>query len=54
MENLSKLGGNYMCSAQKRIHDSSGFRFYDKDVDKMFDCIAQTIRAPRITDQEVL
>ena len=53
MENLSKLGGNYMCSAQREsmIYQASVF---NKDVDKMFDCIAQTIRAPRITDQELV
>lgn len=52
MENLSKLGGNYMCSAQREsmIYQASVF---NKDVDRMFDCIAQTIRSPKITDQEL-
>lgn len=53
IENLSKLGGNYMCSAQREsiIYQASVF---NKDVDKMFDHIAQTIRSPRFTDQELL
>lgn len=53
MENLSKLGGNYMCSAQREsmIYQASVF---NKDVDKMFDCISQTIRSPKITDQEII
>lgn len=52
MENLSKLGGNYMCSAQREsvLYQASVF---NKDVDKMFGCIAETIREPRLTDQEV-
>lgn len=52
MENLAKLGGNYMCSAQREsmIYQASVF---NKDVDNMFDCIAQTIRSPKITDQEL-
>lgn len=53
MENLSKLGGNYMCSAQREsiIYQASVF---NKDVDKMFDCISQTIKEPKFTDQEIL
>lgn len=53
MENLSKLGGNYMCSAQREsmIYQASVF---NNDVDRMFDVIAQTIRSPRTTDQELL
>ncbi|CCE85844.1 Piso0_005480 [Millerozyma farinosa CBS 7064] len=53
MENLSKLGGNYMCSAQREsvIYQASVF---NKDVPKMFECIAQTVREPKITDQEVV
>ena len=52
IENLAKLGGNYMCSAQREsvIYQASVF---NKDVEKMFDCIAQTVRAPRFTDQEL-
>ncbi|KAK6458817.1 mitochondrial processing peptidase alpha subunit mitochondrial precursor [Scheffersomyces xylosifermentans] len=53
IENLSKLGGNYMCSAQREsmIYQASVF---NKDVDKMFDCISQTVRYPQFTDQELL
>lgn len=52
MENLSKLGGNYMCSAQRELmlYQASVF---NKDVDKMFSLISETIRNPLITDQEV-
>lgn len=48
---LSNLGGNYMCSAQREsmIYQASVF---NKDVNKMFDCISQTILEPRFTDQE--
>lgn len=48
---LSNLGGNYMCSAQREsmIYQASVF---NKDVDKMFDCISQTILEPKFTDQE--
>ena len=53
IENLTKLGGNFMCSAQREsmIYQASVF---NKDLDKMFDCISQTIRAPKMTDQEVI
>ncbi|ODV81648.1 LuxS/MPP-like metallohydrolase [Suhomyces tanzawaensis NRRL Y-17324] len=53
MENLAKLGGNYMCSAQREaiIYQASVF---NKDADKMFDAAAQTVRNPKITDQELL
>lgn len=53
MENLSKLGGNYMCSAQREsmLYQASVF---NKDVDKMFNCISETIRMPKITDQELI
>lgn len=51
MENLLKLGGNYMSSAQREsmIFQASVF---NKDVDQMMEAIAQTVRSPRITDQE--
>lgn len=51
MNSLSNLGGNYMASAQREsmIYQASVF---NKDVDKMFDCISQTILEPKFTDQE--
>ena len=53
MENLLKLGGDYMSSAQREsmIFQASVF---NKDVDQMMEAIAQTVRSPRITDQEFL
>ncbi|KAK6462986.1 Metalloenzyme, LuxS/M16 peptidase-like protein [Scheffersomyces coipomensis] len=53
LQNLSKLGGNYMCAAQREsmIYQASVF---NKDVDKMFDMISQTVRYPKFTDQELL
>lgn len=50
---LSNLGGNYMCSAQREsmIYQASVF---NKDVDQMFDCISQTVLEPKLTDQEFL
>ncbi|CUM68273.1 uncharacterized protein PRCAT00005995001 [Priceomyces carsonii] len=53
MENLSKVGGNYMCSAQRESMIYQGSVF-NKDLDRMFDCIAETIRSPKVTDQELL
>lgn len=52
MQNLTKLGGNFMSSAQREsmIYQASVF---NKDLDRMFDCIAQTIREPKLTEQEV-
>lgn len=52
MENLSKLGGNYMCSAQRELmlYQASVF---NKDVDRMFGLICETIRQPLISEQEV-
>ncbi|EMG46350.1 MAS2 Mitochondrial-processing peptidase subunit alpha [Candida maltosa Xu316] len=51
LENLSKLGGNYMSSVQREstIYQASVF---NKDVEKMLESIAQTIRYPNFTDQE--
>ena len=53
LENLRMLGGNYMGSAQREslIFQASVF---NKDVGLMLDLIAQTIRSPKITDQELL
>ena len=51
LENLSKLGGNYMSSAQKRINDLSSICF-NKDIDRMVGMIGQTIRYPIFSDQE--
>ncbi|CAK7897012.1 mitochondrial-processing peptidase subunit alpha [[Candida] anglica] len=52
MENLAKVGGNYIASAQREsmLYQASVF---NKDVDKMFDYMAQTVRVPKITDQEM-
>lgn len=53
MEDLAKLGGNYMCGAQRELilYQSSVF---NKDVEKMFACIAETVRAPQLTELEVI
>lgn len=53
MENLAKVGGNYICSSQREsmIYQSSVF---NQDVDKMFDYMSQTVRSPKITDIELL
>lgn len=52
MEDLAKLGGNYMCGAQRELilYQSSVF---NKDVDRMFACIAETVKEPEFTDLEV-
>lgn len=51
LENLSKLGGNYMSASQREsiIYQSSVF---NKDVEKMLELISQTVRYPKFTDQE--
>lgn len=51
LENLSKLGGNYMSSAQREsmIYQASVF---NKDIDRMVGMIGQTIRYPIFSDQE--
>ncbi|CAI5760116.1 unnamed protein product [Candida verbasci] len=53
LENLSKLGGNYMSSSQREsiIYQSSVF---NKDFEKMTDLLTQAIRYPKITDQEFI
>lgn len=52
-ENLAKLGGNYMTSAQREsiLYQASVF---NQDVDSMFDCISQVVRSPKFTSQEVV
>lgn len=45
MEDLAKLGGNYMCGAQRELILYQALVF-NKDVDRMFECIAETIRQP--------
>lgn len=52
MEDLAKLGGNYMCGAQRELilYQSSVF---NKDVDRMFACIAETVKEPQFTELEV-
>ncbi|OBA22193.1 LuxS/MPP-like metallohydrolase [Metschnikowia bicuspidata var. bicuspidata NRRL YB-4993] len=51
MEDLAKLGGNYMCGAQREliIYQSSVF---NKDTEKMFECIAETIKEPKLSEAE--
>lgn len=51
MENLAKVGGNYICSSQREsmLYQASVF---NTDVDKMFDYMSQTVREPKITDLE--
>lgn len=52
MEDLARLGGNYMCGAQRELtlYQASVF---NKDTDKMFECIAETVREPKLTELEV-
>ncbi|KAF3985581.1 hypothetical protein FT663_05236 [Candidozyma haemuli var. vulneris] len=52
MDDLARLGGNFMCGAQREsiMYQSSVF---NKDVNKMFDCIAETIREPKLTTSEI-
>lgn len=52
MEDLARLGGNYMCGAQRELilYQASVF---NKDTNKMFECIAETIREPKFTALEV-
>ncbi|GBL49643.1 hypothetical_protein [Candidozyma auris] len=52
MDELARLGGNYMCGAQREsiMYQASVF---NKDVNKMFDCIAETIREPQLTAPEI-
>ncbi|GEQ66921.1 hypothetical protein JCM33374_g584 [Metschnikowia sp. JCM 33374] len=51
MEDLARLGGNYMCGAQREsiLYQSSVF---NKDTEKMFECIAETIKEPKLSDAE--
>ncbi|WPK27784.1 hypothetical protein PUMCH_005184 [Australozyma saopauloensis] len=53
MEDLARLGGNYMAGAQRELvlYQLSVF---NKDIDKMFGCIAETIREPLFSDVEVV
>lgn len=52
MEDLARLGGNYMCGAQRELilYQASVF---NKDTPKMFDCIAETVREPKLLDSEI-
>ncbi|CAN3354242.1 mitochondrial-processing peptidase subunit alpha [Diutina catenulata] len=52
LQNLSEVGGNFMCSAQREsmFYQASVF---NHDVDRMVDAIAQTVRVPRVTDSEL-
>ncbi|KAI3404912.2 MAS2 [Candida oxycetoniae] len=53
MEQLQKLGGNYMSCAQREsmIYQASVF---NKDVESMMDMLAETIQNPRFTEREFL
>lgn len=53
LENLNQVGGNYMCSAQRELvlYQASVF---NPDVEKMFECMAETVRAPKLSDLELL
>lgn len=52
MEDLARLGGNYMCGAQRELilYQSSVF---NKDTEKMFECIAETIKEPTLSAAEL-
>lgn len=52
MEDLARLGGNYMCGAQRELilYQASVF---NKDTAKMFECIAETVRSPKLSELEV-
>ncbi|KAG7196143.1 Mitochondrial-processing peptidase subunit alpha [Scheffersomyces spartinae] len=52
LENLNQVGGNYMCSAQRELilYQASVF---NPDVEKMFECMAETVRCPKVLDQEL-
>lgn len=51
MEDLARLGGNYMCGAQRELllYQASVF---NKDTETMFARICETVRSPRLTDAE--
>lgn len=51
VHDLARLGGNYMCGAQREliIYQASVF---NKDVQSMFECIAEAIREPKLLDVE--
>lgn len=53
VNDLARLGGNYMSSAQREVamYQASVF---NPHVEQMFECIAGTVRDPRLTDTEVL
>lgn len=53
MDDLARLGGNFMCGAQRESIMYQSLVF-NKDVEKMFDCIAETIREPQLTPLEIL
>ncbi|OVF10155.1 putative mitochondrial-processing protease subunit [Clavispora lusitaniae] len=52
MELLARLGGNYMCGAQREsvLYQASVFH---QDVGRMLECMAQTVRAPLLSEAEV-
>ncbi|SCV99508.1 LAFE_0A04698g1_1 [Lachancea fermentati] len=51
-ETLELLGGNYQCSSSREtmMYQASVF---NQDVEKMFSLMADTVRFPRITDEEL-
>lgn len=52
MDQLARLGGNYMAGALRELvmYQASVF---NRDVPQMFDCMADTVRSPRLTEDEV-
>lgn len=52
MDDLARLGGNFMAGAQRESIMYQSLVF-NKDVNKMFDCIAETIREPQLTESEI-
>lgn len=53
MEDLARLGGNYMAGAQRELVLYQALVF-NQDATKMFGCIAETIREPRLAESEVV
>lgn len=49
---LAQLGGNYMCGAQRELVMYQALVF-NSDVEKMFSCIAETIREPKLLATEL-
>lgn len=52
LETLELLGGNYLCASSREslMYQASVF---NKDVEKMFQLIAETVKIPKITESEL-